>query len=135
MFKDELQKKIIIDTLIVDSVLLALSCIFCFFGLYNIPLGFLLGVVVSIINHLLLCLQTEAMINSALGSSAVGITVGAYMLRFLLWGGALFLALFLEHIGYKIFAWYSVVIGFLMIKFIIMIKYSKYTKKDNIIIK
>ena len=135
MFKDELQKKIIIDTLVIDGIILVLSCIACFFGLYNIPLGFLLGAIVSIVNHLLLCLQTEAMINSALGSSAVGVTVGAYMLRLLLWGGTLFLALFLEHIGYKIFAWYAVVVGFLMIKFIIMVKYGKYSKKDNIITK
>jgi len=135
MFKDQLQKKIIIDTLIVDGIILALLSIFCFFGLYNIPLGFLLGAIISIVNHLLLCLQTEAMINAALGASAVGVTVGAYMLRFLLWGGALFLALFLEHLGYKIFAWYSVTVGFLIIKFIIMVKYSKYAKKDNLITK
>lgn len=127
---ENIQKKLIIDTLIVSGIIFLLSCIFFFFDLKQIPLGFLLGVIISIINHLILCLQTNLLLNPKLGVGAVPLTSLCYITRFALYGGALFLAFYLEHLNYNYLAWYSVFVGFLIIKIVIIVKYGKYRDKS-----
>ena len=57
--------------------------------------------------------------------SSVGLTLACYSTRFLLYGGSLFLAFYLNYIGVKLFAWYSVFVGFMVIKAIIFFKYGQ----------
>lgn len=129
--EEHLQKRLIIDTLIVDGIIFALLSIFFFFHLKQVPLGFLLGCAISILNHLILCFQADAMINPRFGAAGVPLTVVCYLTRFALYGVGLFLAFYLEHKGYPIFAWYTVFIGYMIIKAVIVIKYGKYRKKPE----
>lgn len=122
------QKRVILFTLIADGCIFALLSICFFFGYMNIPLGFLLGSVISILCHLILCLQANIITNPDIGNAKGGITIFCYMLRFLLYGGGLVLAFLLEYFGYKIFAWYTVFIAYMIIKIIILIFYGSYRK-------
>lgn len=123
-----LQKKLVIDTLIVDGIIFALLSIFFFFDLKQIPLGFLLGSVISILCHLILCFQANIITNPDLSAAKAMIPTFCYLLRFVLYGGGLLVAFLLQYYGHNIFAWYSVFIAYMIIKLVIIIRYSKYRK-------
>lgn len=126
--ENQLQKQLILLTAIVDLIIFAILSIFFFFNLSYIPLGFLLGAIISIVNHLILCLQASIITNPDLSNMKAITPMFCYLLRFLLYGGGLVLAFVLDYFGYKIFAWYTVFMGYMVIKIIILIKYSKYRK-------
>ena len=114
MLNKSVELKVVKDVLIFGGIILGLLCIFCFFGMYDIPLGFLLGL-----------MQTKIMLSKSASMSSVGLTLACYTTRFLLYGGALFLAFYLSYINVKLFAWYTVFIGFMLIKAIIFFKYGQ----------
>ena len=125
MLNKTTELKVVRDVLIVGGIILALLCIFCFFSLYEIPLGFLLGLVISLINYAIVNVQAKIMLSKSNSMSSVGLTLACYSTRFLLYGGSLFLAFYLNYIGIKLFAWYTVFAGFMVIKAIIFFKYGQ----------
>lgn len=125
MLNKSVELKVVKDVLIFGGIILGLLCIFCFFGMYDIPLGFLLGLIISLINYAIVNVQTKIMLSKSASMSSVGLTLACYTTRFLLYGGALFLAFYLSYINVKLFAWYTVFIGFMLIKAIIFFKYGQ----------
>lgn len=129
------QKRLILDTLIADGIIFVLLCIFFFFDLARVPLGFLLGAVISIVNHLILCLQANVMMSQKLSVGSVPATMACYFTRFILYGAGLFLGLYLDHIGVPYVAWYMTFIGYMVIKAIILIRYGNVRKKGKALMK
>ena len=126
-----LTRRVLYDTLIVGGIITFLLLIFCFFDLYMIPLGFILGFVVSLINFGVLNFQGKMMINAETKVPNPGMTLLCYFIRFVLYGASLFLAFYLDYIGIKLFAWYSVFAGFLLIKGVIYFKYNNKAMKNE----
>ena len=93
-----------------------------------IPLGFLLGFIISLINYGILNLQGHLMLNKENQMSTIPLTMTCYFTRFILYAGGLFLAFYLEYIGVNLFAWYMVFIGYMVNKAVIFIKYGSYAK-------
>ena len=59
MLNKSVELKVVKDVLIFGGIILGLLCIFCFFGMYDIPLGFLLGLIISLINYAIVNVQTK----------------------------------------------------------------------------
>ena len=123
--------KIVIDTLIVSGIILLLLLIFCFFDLYMIPLGFVLGILISLANYAIINVQGKMMVNTKTKTPNVGLIMICYISRFVLYGVGLFLAFYLEYIGIKLFAWYSVFVGYMIIKAVIFFKYNTKAISDE----
>ena len=125
-----LNKSLIIDALIVNGIIFVLLSVLFIFNIIYIPLGFLLGAVISIINQLVISVQVDFMINPKYRSFS-GLVPLFFTTRFALYGGGLFLAFYLNYIGYNIFAWYMVFAGYMIIKIITIVKYRKYIPKKG----
>ena len=124
MLNQNITHKVLIDTLIVGGIILLLLLIFCFFDLYMIPLGFILGFIISLVNYAILNVQSKMMVATNTKSLNPGLVIICNLSRFILYGVGLFLSFYLDYIGIKIFAWYSVFIGYMIIKAVIFFKYN-----------
>lgn len=115
-FKPLLRKVVIVELLI-----FALSS-FCFFiGFMEIPLGFLLGSTIGLANFFLMYYQFKRLLvpeNEKTARVKSGVN---FFIRYLIYALGLALALFLQKKGYQIFAWYSVFVGYLMIKIVMLV--------------
>ncbi len=124
-------KPLLIKVTVVDLGLFILSS-FCFFiGRMEIPLGFLLGATIGLLNFLLMYFQFKILIVPQ-QEKRIRLKSGlSFITRFIIYGLGLALALLLEKNGYKIFAWYTVFIGYLMLKIVMLVDNYLQTRKDR----
>lgn len=124
-------KPLLIKVTVVDLGLFILSS-FCFFiGHMEIPLGFLLGATIGLLNFLLMYFQFKILIVPQ-QEKRIRLKSGlSFITRFIIYGLGLALALLLEKNGYKIFAWYTVFIGYLMLKIVMLVDNYLQTRKDR----
>lgn len=92
---------------------------FCFFIHHmDISLGILLGACISVLNFLLIIKQSDVYISTL---KPKGKAFGFYMLRYLLYGLGLTIALLLQHFGFNIFNVFAVLGAYLLQKITIIV--------------
>lgn len=101
------------------EILAVLLSSFCFFiGYPGIPLGFLLGGMISVINFLLIIKQSEACLSSR---KPKGLAFGFYTLRYFLYGAGIALALTLDHFHLPYLSWFTVLGAYMLQKIAIIV--------------
>ncbi|MDD6302812.1 MAG: hypothetical protein PUA56_05915 [Bacillales bacterium] len=121
-------KLVKISVLVYLGLFLASS--FCFFiDQMWIPLGFLLGGVISILNYFILFLFTYKILKP--GSRASLFAGSLYLVRMLLFGLGFFICLFLQYkIGLKIFFWGTCLASYMIFLGLMLLIIDK-TKKNE----
>lgn len=92
---------------------------FCFFiGLYDIPLGIILGTLISILNFLILEKQTIKCFSTRKPGLT---TILFFLLRMLIYSLGLVLAIVLEKYWFPLFEVFAVIGGYILHKIILLI--------------
>lgn len=128
-FKKEHYKTLLYLSLMYLVIFILMS--FCFFiGYKEIPLGFLLGSIISVANYQFIYLFTGLLLSGDEKGARSRWTF-FYLLRFMLYAVGLVLALALQKFNYNIFAWYTVAIAYLLLKPYLLVSESLKNKKEK----
>lgn len=101
---------------------------FCFFIHHmDIPLGILLGALISVLNFLLIIKQSEVCVSTL---KPKGKAAAFYLLRYLLYGVGLTIALLLQHFGFNYINVFAVLGAYLLQKITIIVYGLKKGEKE-----
>lgn len=117
--------------LLINGIILIISLIFLFFGFYNVPFGFFIGILVLVLNKLILFYESIFEKKYCFSPWKSLFSTFAYLLTGLLVIFVSFLGLYLNHIGVNLFSWISVLIAYFIGEISLVIK-EKFFKGDNL---
>lgn len=122
-------KKNLLWCSIVDLTLFILSS-FCFFiNQMWIPLGFLLGGIISNLNYILLYHFTGFLLKPFARRRTLSVLL--YFSRMILFIAGLFICIFLQYLGYNIFFWGTALASYLINIIVSVVVNQKFTKKKE----
>lgn len=110
-------KRIIFWTILSSLILIVLLIPLCFVGHYDIVLGYILGVTISIVNFLVIIKQSEIVVIER----SKFIYILFYLLRYFFYLFGLLIALLLLKFNIRVLNVFAVFVGYLPIKIIIVI--------------
>ena len=102
------------NTLIYNGVCFIATLIFLFFGMYNVPLGFIFGTVVALLVKVIYYFLNKLDEKNKLNPWMIIINVLINLAVVILIATSIFVSLLLEHLGVNIFSWISVSFALLM---------------------
>ena len=97
------------QTFILNGICFGISLVFLFFGLYNIPLGFLFGSIIAILVRIILFFINKLEEKFKLNPWMIPLNVLFNGVIVLLIVGGVFTSLLLEHLSFNIFSLTSVI--------------------------
>ena len=111
------------STLIYNGIFFVVTLIFLFFGMYNVPLGFIFGTIVALLVKVIYYFLNKLEEKNRLNPWMIIINVLINLTVVILIVFSIFVSLLLEHLNVNIFSWISV--GFAILLAFISLIYKK----------